>query len=77
MENNKNYVRRNLYVYNSYGNTVIISANSVYEAYGLLISKKDENNNRMYYPEFDEVKQIPDAYIMTTEDCRIIEPKNV
>ena len=77
MENDKNYVKRNLYFYNGYGNTVIISANSVYEAYGLLISKKDENNNRMYYPEFDEIKQIPDAYIMTTEDCKIIEPKNV
>ena len=77
MENNKNYVRRNLYVYKGYGDTVIISANSVYEAYGLLISKKDENNNRMYYPEFDDVKQIHDIYVMTNEDCKIIEPKNV
>ena len=77
MESDKNYKRRNLYVYSNYGNTVIVLANSVYEAYGLLVAKKDEDNRRMYYPEFDEVKQIHDIYVMTNEDCKIIEPKNV
>lgn len=77
MENNKNYKRRNLYVYNNYGNSVIVLANSIYEAYGLLVTKKDEDNRRMYYPEFDDVKQISDIYVMTNDDCKIIEPKNV
>lgn len=77
MENNKNYKRRNLYVYSNYGNAVIIIANSIYEAYGLLVAKKDENGNRMYYPEFNDVKQMSDIYAMSNEDCKIIEPKNV
>lgn len=77
MENDKNYRRRNLYVYGNYGNTVIVLANNIYEAYGLLVAKKDENDKRMYYPEFNEVKQIPDTYVMTNEDCKIIESKNV
>lgn len=77
MENNKNYKRRNLYVYNNYGNAVIIIANSTYEAYGLLVAKKDENGNRMYYPELDDVKQISEVYVMSNEDCKIVEPKNV
>lgn len=77
MENNKNYKRRNLYVYNNYGNAVIIIANSIYEAYGLLVAEKDKNGNRMYYPELDDVKQMSEVYVMSDENCKIIEPKNV
>lgn len=72
-----NVTNKKLYIYNNYGNSILVVANSSFEAFGLIRSKKDENNVNKYYCELEDIKEVTDINVTISEDFKIIECNNI
>ena len=72
-----NVTNKKLYIYNNYGNSILVVANSSFEAFGLIRSIKDENNVNKYYCELEDIKEVTDINVTISEDFKIIECNNI